>query len=334
MKQTLLHLVDDETPGGITRFLDHLNTLPAMQSNWTQTRVTIPRGRWSAPRLNADVIVSHLSISWRNLPMLLALRAKHPATPILHVEHTYTSGFMATDVRHPQRFKTLLRTAFALFDFVVAVSEAQHNWFVEADLVRDGRHSVIRPSVDLAPFLAIESPAEAGLRIGMIGRLDFPKGTDVLIRAFKASAPKSATLSIFGDGSEQRRLVAIAADDARISFQGHADPVQAMQRCDIIAIPSRREAYGLVALEARAAGRMVLVSGVDGLADQVGRGAVLVGDGESDWHDAMSRLSMLQAAYNPSRGRATAAEDAERSREAWQRLLGCFCSEATEMLAA
>lgn len=334
MTQTILHLVDDLTPGGITRFLDHLKTLPCLNSHWQQQRIVIERGRWTAPTLSADLIVSHLSISWRNLPMLLALRAKHPSTPILHVEHTYTAGFLALEVHHPQRFKTLLRTAFALFDHVVAVSEAQHNWFVHADLVRDGRHSVISPSVNLAPFLALPPPTKSGLHIGVVGRLDFPKGVDVLIRAFQVAAPKNATLSVSGEGAELPRLKALAGKDARINFEGQTDPVEAMRRCNVIAIPSRRESYGLVALEARAAGRTLLVSGVDGLKDHARQDAVLVGQDAQDWQRALARLSMLHEASTPLKARATAAQDAEHSAREWQILLRRFSTKAPEVLTA
>lgn len=334
MKQTVLHLVDDLTPGGITRFLDHLETLPLLGRDWDQRRVVIQRGRWNAPSLNADIIISHLTISWRSLPMLLALRAKHPTTPILHVEHTYTAGFMALEVRHQHRFKTLLRAAFALFDHVVAVSNAQSAWLTKADLVREGCLSVINPSVELQPFLSLAPPSKAGLRLGVIGRLDAAKGTDIVIRAFRSSALEDATLSIFGGGAELNQLKSLAAGDHRIRFAGHTDPVLAMQSCDVIAMPSRRESYGLVALEARAAGRAVLVSGVDGLADHVSRGAVLVGLQESDWCRALARMSMLHQALDTDTQRTIAAEDSRCSGTQWRALLTSFSREATDLMAA
>lgn len=334
MTRTILHLVDDLTPGGITRFLDHMETLPELSGTWNQQRVALGRGRWTTPTLEADVIVSHLSISWRNLPMFLALRAKHPSTPIIHVEHTYTAGFMAQEVRRPLRFKTLLRTVFALFDHVVSVSKAQHDWFIEADLLRDGRHSIITPSTEIAPFLAIEPVAETRGRIGVVGRLDDPKGVDIVISAFRASAPEHATLSVFGTGEALGKLTALAGNDSRIRFEGHADPVEAIASCDVIAVPSRRESYGLVALEARAAGRTVMVSGADGLADHVRDGAVLVGPDVADWQAAFGKLEVL---HDPSRlrvARARAVEAATQSRENWRSLFETFAGIEELQLAS
>jgi glycosyltransferase involved in cell wall biosynthesis len=47
---------------------------------------------------------------------------------------------------------------------------------------------------------------------------------------------------------------------------------------DVVAVPSRWEAYGMVANEAREAGRPVLVAPVDGLPEQVQGGGGLVVD--------------------------------------------------------
>lgn len=334
MTQTILHLVDDLTPGGITRFLDHLETLPEVKGCYHQQRVAVGRGRWSAPRLSGDLIVSHLSISWRNLPMFLALRAKHPNTPMIHVEHTYTAGFMAQDVRHPTRFKTLLRTVFALFDHVVAVSSAQHAWFLQSDLLRDGHNSVINPSVDIAPFLDVKSTDLSAKRFGAIGRLEDPKGVDILLRAFRSSAPEGATLSIFGTGDAKPRLTALAGQDPRIHFKGHADPVAAIASCDVIVMPSRRESYGLVALEARAASRTVMVSGVDGLSDHVKDGAILVGSSVEDWQRAFANMADHQDPDRLRVARSRAIESARKSRNDWNALFQRFASTKVLQLAS
>ena len=106
---------------------------------------------------------------------------------------------------------------------------------------------------------------------------------------------------------------ALAAGNDRITLHGHVDPVKAMSDIDVLVMPSRWEAYGLVALEARAAGRPLLVSGVDGLADHVDRGATSVsGASVQAWKlalaDIVTRTEPASAAQD--RRQAAAAEAA------------------------
>lgn len=271
----IAHLVDDTNPGGVTRYLDFLARDPGMAALARHEIVEVPRTRAASARVQADVIVSHLAVSWRGLPGLMALRARHAGTPLIHVEHSYSAGFVAANVSAPRRFFTLLRTAYALFDRVVAVSHPQANWLAARDLVRPDALTVIQPQVDLSRFRALPRPTGPVRCFGAVGRLDAQKGFDVLIRAFQAVQGDDLSLKIFGDGPERARLEDLAADDPRIRFQGFAaDPAMAYAACDAVVMPSRWEPYGLVAQEALAAGRPVLVSGVDGLSDHLASGAI------------------------------------------------------------
>lgn len=334
MTQTIVHLVDDVTAGGVMRFLEHLQSLPDVSDGVQYQRIVIEPGRWSAPVLDAAMIVSHLSVSWKNLPMFLALRAKNPGTQIVHIEHSYTAAFMDQHVRYPTRFKTLLRTVYALFDRTIAVSKAQHAWMLENDLVTTRNSGVINPSTDLSPFLKLPIAKGPPRRIGVIGRLEEAKGLDILIQAFRTAAPHDASLSIYGSGGQHEKLFRMSEADPRIKFLGHADPVIAMANCDVIVMPSRREAFGLVALEARAAGRTVLVSGADGLADQAQEGAIQIGMAYSAWHSAMGRLDVL---HDPDRlviARRRAIETANRSLSAWKAMFNEVVVEEPLKLAS
>lgn len=287
------HLVDDTTAGGVMRVLDFIRNDPAMARIGTHRVVHLSRKGRTASRFEGDIIVSHLSISWRRLPWLLTLRARHASRVLIHVEHSYTEAFAALNVPRPARFRTLLSTAFALFDRVVAVSAEQGRWLTERGFVSPGRLSVIRSAVDVAPFLAMEPAPARPLRIGAIGRLDTQKGFDTLIKAFLATETPGLELHLFGDGEERTALEELAAGEPRIVFHGHSDdPVAAMASVDAVAMPSRWEAYGLVALEARAAGRPLLVSPVDGLKDHAEAGAIAIAtSGVPGWAAALDRLA-------------------------------------------
>jgi len=288
----VVHLVDDTTAGGVMRVLDHILTAPGMGGMAQHSLVRVTRGRVSVKRIEADVIVSHLAVSWRALPMLAALRARHPLTPLVHVEHSYTEGFVAANVRRKRRFATLLRLTYRLFDRVVAVSRAQGDWLTRSGAVPATSLRVIRSCVDLSAFRALD-PAKGRPRvIGAIGRLDRQKGFDTLIRAFRHLPDPDARLHVHGEGPERDRLRDLAGDDPRIRFMGFApDPVAAMHSVDVVAMPSNWEAYGLVAIEALSAKRVLLINPVDGLTDHTPHGARAVeGKSVAAWQRALARL--------------------------------------------
>ncbi|MDK3020146.1 glycosyltransferase [Pseudodonghicola flavimaris] len=297
----IAHLIDDTNPGGVTRYLDFIARDPDMAELAEHRIVPVPRNRPTAVPVEADIVVSHLTISWRGLPGLMLLRARHSGQPLIHVEHSYSAGFAAANVTAPGRFRRLLRCAYALFDRVVAVSQAQAGWLAQRELVAAGALTVIPPCVDLSVFRAMKAPSGPVRSIGAIGRFDRQKGFDLLIRAFRALPDPDLRLRLIGDGPERVVLEALADEDPRIHFTGFtADPAAELSRCDAIAMPSRWEPYGLVAQEARAARRPVLCSAVDGLGD-AGRGLSPVADGSiSAWISALVHLTGADHALLPA----------------------------------
>lgn len=296
----IVHLVDDTTAGGVMRVLDHILTAPQMGHDVHHEMIRVQRGQIRLGRIKADIIVSHLAISWRAIPMLLALRARHPLTPMVHVEHSYTKAFVAANVVRKWRFATLLRIGYRLFNRIVAVSQAQGAWLVDCGAVRASALSVIPSCVNLSAFRRLKA-AHAPIRvIGAIGRLDRQKGFDTLISAFRRVARADLALHIYGQGCETETLCNLAGDDPRIRFMGFIDdPVAAMAAVDLVAMPSHWEAYGLVAIEALAAGRTLLVSGVDGLADHVPNGAHVVADRSvAGWQGALETAARNVAAMS------------------------------------
>lgn len=276
----IVHLIDDTQPGGVMRYLDFLANDPVLAREARHEVVTVSRTRPLPGAVAADLIVSHLTVTWRGLPGLMLLRATHPGVPLIHVEHSYCAGFAAANVSAPRRFHTLLRSAYALFDRVVAVSAAQGAWLRLRGLVQPGALSVIQPCVALDAFRAVPAPHGPALVIGAVGRFDRQKGFDLLIEAFRGLRHEAVELHLFGDGPERARLEYLARGDLGIRFRGFAaDPAAAIAACDVIAMPSRWEPYGLVAIEALAAGRRLLVSGADGLTDHVVHGAEVVREG-------------------------------------------------------
>lgn len=274
------HLIDDQSFGGINRMLDHMKSSKTMGSVMYHRVNPIKRGQLLVPKLNSDVIVSHLSICWANMPLFTALRGTYPNTKIIHVEHSYSQRFAAGTVENRQRFNTLLSAAYSLFDSVVAVSENQGQWLVRRGHCPAEKLHIIQSCVDLDPFFAVEKrlPSDRFV-IGAIGRFHVQKGFDLLIKAFLGADREDMELQLFGDGPDREHLEYTAANHPRIFFNGYlADTSEALRMVDAVAMPSRWEPYGLVALEAMAAQRTVLTARIDGLNDHLKNGAIDIGE--------------------------------------------------------
>ena len=291
----ILHLVDDLTCGGVTRVLDHIQSCPKMAQDAEHRVQPVKRGAFVPGRVEADIIVSHLSVSWRTLPALIALRALKASVPLVHVEHSYTEAFAHHNVTRTGRFLSLLRTAYALFDRVVAVSEGQAEWLSKADLVQPEHLSVIRSCVDYRAFRALPAPAGPIRTFGAVGRLERQKGFDTMIEAFIQVKVPDIRLEIFGTGPQEAELRTLARSDGRIRFMGFtSDPAMALASVDAVLMPSRWEAYGLVAAEALSARRPVLVNAIDGLTDHAEYGASVVADASAaTWAKAISAASRI-----------------------------------------
>ncbi len=124
-------------------------------------------------------------------------------------------------------------------------------------------------------------PGESA-RLLFVGQLKDYKGLHVLIEALAAlvKVGTDITLGIVGTGPESDRLKKMAKElgvDGRAVFYGNVpdDKLPELYAdCDVLVLPSvsRREAFGLVVLEAFSAGKHVVASDIPGLNELVKRG--------------------------------------------------------------
>ena len=107
--------------------------------------------------------------------------------------------------------------------------------------------------------------------IGAVGRIEFQKGFDTLIRAL-GDIP-GATLVLVGDGSERRRLEDLAREldvaDRVVWIGWREDPRAYLPSFDVVALPSRFEGFPLALLEALLARSAVVASDVGSVAEAV-----------------------------------------------------------------
>lgn len=111
------------------------------------------------------------------------------------------------------------------------------------------------------------------------GRLTHDKGFDMLLTAFTRLADEdeydSLDLLLAGDGEEHPPLYRQSRQSGRserINFLGRvssSEIIELLNGASAVIIPSRRESFGIVALEALAAGAPVVATAVGGLTELV-----------------------------------------------------------------
>jgi len=139
------------------------------------------------------------------------------------------------------------------------------------------------------------------LTFGVIGRLEVQKGHRYFLEAVKllGDKAKNAQFNIIGEGSLRASLEAMAKQlgiDDRIKFSGfRSDIVKAFDELDVLVLPSLFEGLPLVALEASAMGKAVIVTNVDGSPEAVAHnetGIVVPPQDPAALEAAMERLIM------------------------------------------
>ena len=321
----IVNLLDDFNLGGVTKGLSIFEEPEICAFATVQTIAIQPDQLW-AEAFDADIIITHFPPNWRRLSYLASLRRCNPRARLVHVEHSYTENWHHHNVSHPVRFQKMLSLALGQFDEIVCVSNAQRDWITELTALRAGRFQTIypysyHPGIDDLPPPQFKDGRT--LTIGSYGRLHSCKGFDRLIEAFLAIGPDSGLkLVIGGAGPDEAALKELAAAAPHISFAGLVENVaDFLSRCDVIAVPSRYESFGQVALEARRAARPLLVSGADGLPEQVTDCGLIVDcSSQHILTAALSLFPILPLAHMSQMARASAQHAREQSVYGWANL--------------
>ena len=141
--------------------------------------------------------------------------------------------------------------------------------------------TVIRNGIDAARWPFAErrrhGVASGPPELLFVGRLEYEKGVHDAIAALPRirRAHPGTTLTIAGDGTQQDWLVEQARKYRVLKatrFVGrldHAELLAALHRADAAVLPSHYEPFGLVALEAAAAGTPLVTSNIGGLGEAV-----------------------------------------------------------------
>ncbi|RXZ50151.1 glycosyltransferase family 4 protein [Agromyces binzhouensis] len=235
--------------GGVARFV---RALPDAWRRW----------RRASREFRPDVI--HVHCFGPNGVYALAL-SRRLRLPLAVTSHGETVADDNAVFERSAVLRTALRRALRRAAAVTAPST-----FVLDELRRDHGLSggdVVPNGVDLSLVGDADRSPFAGRYLLAVGRLGRVKGFDLLVEAMAGlGADAGVRLVIVGDGPELERLRALVAELGladRVEFAGRLDPAavaDAMAGAVSVVVPSRIEAFGIVALEAWRSGAPLVMT--------------------------------------------------------------------------
>lgn len=218
-----------------------------------------------------DVIHAH---NFHAVPAMMA--ATVPKVPLVFTPHFHAVGNTRAASALHTVYDPLATLLFRRADKVTCVSVAESELLLRCYPSVEPRLSIIPLGVDTEALLAAE-PFETDRPIVLVaGRLEAYKRVDTAIRAF-ASMRKDAQLVVCGTGSHRPALERLARElriATRVSFRGPVSDgeLRRWQRTATSTLSlSAREAFGLVLLEAAAAGSRVVASDIPAHAELANR---------------------------------------------------------------
>lgn len=118
-----------------------------------------------------------------------------------------------------------------------------------------GNHRVIPNAVRVTPSSSIISYENRRQKIVFAGRITEAKGVDLAIRAFARLPTKFSdfVFEIWGNGGYSEKLHALTTElgvSDRVHFKGFGSPKEIFSDALLHVLPSKREAFGLVVVEA------------------------------------------------------------------------------------
>jgi glycosyltransferase involved in cell wall biosynthesis len=203
--------------------------------------------------------------------------------------HTFTGQVWATKSGLARWLLKKLDTLIAFCaTHVLADSRSQMNFLLSEKVVRKGKIGVLGngsiSGVNLLRFRPIsEVRQRVRSRLGFkdddvlalfVGRLNRDKGVLDLVQAFLLASTEQANLALLVVGPDEEglkpRIEAMMSGNSRLHLLGATSkPEEYMAAADVFCLPSYREGFGSVIIEAAACGLPAMASAIYGLTDAV-----------------------------------------------------------------
>ena len=243
------------------------------------------------------VIVAHVNHGI----LALAMRMLHPRARQVFLVYGWDVWFGLSRMR---------RKALEQADAIWSISEYTTDRLAQATGIAAERVKLLAPGLTMEQADALAKPSNGAFRnagdrwLLSVARLDAgeqQKGIDHVLKAvsrLKRQLP-DVRYRIVGHGSDLQRLEGIARDlgiDDRVEFLGVVNDLELAEiysSCDVFVLPSGQEGFGMVFIEAMAAGKPVIAARAGAIPEVVvdGQTGLLVGYGDdAALADAIARL--------------------------------------------
>ncbi|MEU1430744.1 glycosyltransferase family 4 protein [Nocardia sp. NPDC056611] len=263
-KVSVLAPAADDTP--LPDFVVSAGKAVAIPYNGSVARLSFgPTAYTRIRRWIADNDFDVLHIHEPNAPSLSMLALKIAEGPIVATFHTSTTKSLVLST-----FQGVLRPYHEKISGRIAVSELARRWQVEAlggDAV-EIPNGVDVPAFAHAPLL--DGYPKPGKSVLFLGRFDEPrKGMEVLLGALPELVREHPDVEILivGRGDEDRLRREAGENAGHLRFLGQvtdAEKASAMRSADVYVAPNLGgESFGIVLVEAMAAGTAVVASDLD-----------------------------------------------------------------------
>lgn len=275
------------------------------------------------------LILGHINL----LPLALAAKVRRPRLRILLIVH----GLEVWDLAPYRRKKRFEPTMLRLVDRIASVSDFTARTMANAFKVPDQRLTLLPNAVDLKPAVAAAERQPIVLTVTRLAPHDRGKNVDKVLQAFALvlTTQPDARLEIIGDGPLRPELETLASElrlGNAARFLGRVDDAalaSAYHRAALFALPSAKEGFGIVFLEAWMHGLPVICGTQDAAQEIISEGVDGFAVDPSNISMLADRMATLLA--DPQRAQSMAAAGArkvadlysdDRFRQNLQRVLG------------
>ncbi|HWO76919.1 MAG TPA: glycosyltransferase [Bacillus sp. (in: firmicutes)] len=234
-----------------------------------------------------DIVHAHIFPAQYWIPLATIGLRKKPI--IITTEHNTHNRR-----RDRKAFQIIEKFIYSLYDRVISISpESEENLLDWLKIKKNNKYEVILNGVNLHKFehaqpVELEKILSARIELEdrfllMVARFDEQKDHETLFKAVQL-LPGNVKLILIGEGELESHYRKLAIDldiNKRVFFLGKRSDVPSITKSvDICVLSSNWEGFGLVVVEAMAAGKPVIASKVPGLENVVKDAGILFEKGD------------------------------------------------------
>lgn len=239
---------------------DHIQYYP-----YHRSLMQIPKAmsaiRKAIKQIKPDVIYCHST--WAGLFVRFPMLFERKTCRVIYNAHGW--AFLRDSAEWKRKvYAGVERILQGQADKIINVSKYEYNAAIHYGLKKNNQtviYSGISPEkgkVDSQVKLPLGK-----INLLFVGRFDPQKGLDLLLEAFNSCQRQDLHLTIIGDNVVGGGVKIEKKNTDRVTFLGwipHDKLTSYYSACDVVIMPSRWEAFGLVAIEAMKYGKAVIVS--------------------------------------------------------------------------